>query len=138
MLFNGKLRVFVVKKISLPDSSGIIVKKESRSFSALVLWCSVVLRFNFSVLSEEIATRTKGKKAGEGLNHRGHRGHRERQFNFPLCPLCPLWLDFSDLCLRLGSGAAGRGSNGRGFRLIAESRSHTLAQPLATALNSGR
>ncbi len=70
---------------------------------------SVVLRFNFSVLSEEIATRTKGKKSGKGLNHRGHRGHKERHSDFPLCPLCPLWLDFSDLCLRLGSGYAGLG-----------------------------
>ena len=67
---------------------------------------SVVLRFNFSVLSEEIAARTKGKKAGEGLNHRGHRGHREKHADFPLCPL---WLDFSDRCLRLGSGSAGLG-----------------------------
>ena len=84
--------------------------KKPASFSALVLWCSVVLRFNFSVLSEEIATRTKGKNAGEGLNHRGHRGHRERHSDFPLCPLCPLWLDFSDRSLRLGSGYAGLGS----------------------------
>ncbi len=89
-----------------------IVKKESNSFLALVLWSSVVLRFNFSVLSEEISARTKGKKAGEGLNHRGHRGHRERHSDFPLCPL---WLDFSDRSLRLGSGYAGLCSVYRGF-----------------------
>ena len=75
-------------------------------FLPLVLWCSVVLRFNFSVLSEEIATRTKGKKAGRGLNHRGHRGRRERQFDFPLCALCPLWLALLQwlplLCFRFG------------------------------------
>ena len=93
----------------------VIAKK---SLTLFPLWCSVVLRFNFSVLSEEIATRTKGKNAGEGLNHRGHRGHRERHSDFPLCPLCPLWLDFSDLCLRLGSGSAGLGSIYCGFRII--------------------
>ncbi len=89
--------------------------KKSHSFSALVLWSSVVLRFNFSVLSEEISARTKGKKAGEVLNHRGHRGHRKRHTDFPLCPLCPLWLDFSDRSLRLGSGYAGLCSIHRSF-----------------------
>ena len=62
------------------------VRKPYGSVSSVA---SVVLRFNFSVPSEEIATRTKEKEAGEGLNH---RGHRERHFDFPLCPLCPLWL----------------------------------------------
>ncbi len=63
---------------------------------------NILLRFYFSVLSEEIATRTKVKKAGEVLNHRGHRGHRERPFDFPLCPLwLALLLSLSSLWFRL-------------------------------------